>query len=298
MGLMSSVLVAEGEDKGANSYTPSWMVSKFFSANFGAANVPKEELVIDETVAKKDKKILVICTEKHLLKMANGTNFNTGHNISETLLPMLQLTRAGYEHEIATATGKPARFEDWSWAGPKANGYEATLRAYWDTMKGGFDAPITTAAALGKVTAGEYAAVFFPGGHGTMIEMHSPPDDGATGKILVHCHETQLTTITICHGPNSLRTAPKDTYAGYEIVAFPDSGDKQSPSFGYMPGQMTEFMTEELAKLHEGFKVLNKDANTDVHVHKELVSGAAPQAAHNLGLKAVEVLASKEDARI
>lgn len=288
MGVCSSQVFVEEE--GGRSYTPSKMVMGPGKGNMGC-KATKESLDPANFAAKNGKKILVIMTDKDQLIMANSKVFKTGHNVTETLVTMGVLANAGYEFEIATATGKAPKFEEWSWGG--CGPYEKELRAFKESIDAGLSSPITTADALTKALQGDYIAMFLPGGHGTMIEMHNPPDDGATGKILTHFHETETTTIVICHGPNSFRAAPKDTYKGYEIVGFPDKSDKSSPGIGYMPGQMTEFMTVELEKHHEGFKNFAKKPDPSTRVYKEVVSGCCPAAAYNLGKLAVKVLAEK-----
>jgi putative intracellular protease/amidase len=111
---------------------------------------------------------------------------------------------AGYEVEFATGTGFGMAFEEWSWEGPKHNGGEKELRELFDRLKPKWDMPLSTAAALVKLDT--YKAIFFPGGHGTMIEMHAPKDDDATKQILHAAHAKQLPTVTICHGPHVVPT--------------------------------------------------------------------------------------------
>eukprot|EP00164_Ancoracysta_twista_P005597 GFYU01007675.1.p1 GENE.GFYU01007675.1~~GFYU01007675.1.p1 ORF type:complete len:283 (+),score=72.19 GFYU01007675.1:101-949(+) len=270
------------------SYDPSCCIQVCLPKATGCDNFRSSEL--PDRSSNKGR-VLVIGSSESKLKLRNGKVMNTGHNVTETLVPILHLDAAGYEMDFATPSGKALALEDWSWLGPQKSGYEPLLRDLYARLEGSMNLPMSTADALQKLRKDGYAAVFFPGGHGTMIEMHNPPDNGATSSILGYLHENQIPTVTICHGPNVLRCAPNDQYRGYEITAFPDSGDKQSPSVGYMPGHMVEYLGEELAK--QGVTVVNTKADKSCHVHKELISGASPAAAFELGKLVVQELAKK-----
>ena len=127
-----------------------------------------------------------------------------------------------------------------------------------------------------------------------MIEMHDPKrDDGATSQILAHLHEKRIPTITLCHGPNVLRAAPKGTYDGYRVFGYPDAMDKQNAGPGYTPGMLKEWMAEELSKV--GVTVVNKKVTDQVCVHEEVISASGPAGASKLGKEAVKMLVAKRD---
>jgi len=286
MGIASSTKLKDG------SYNPSWMARTFFSGAFGPAFDAKALMAKKQDGGQSKGKVLVIGTDKRFLTMTNGKRMNTGHNISETFVPLMHLDVAGYTFEFATATGNALAFEEWSWLGPKKHGVETELRALYDLLQPSFSSPIKTSEALERVKGGEYTAIFLPGGHGTMIEMGSPPDDGATGAILDFAHEESIKTIVICHGPQSLLCAKPETYANYELVLFPDALDAgMNVKSGYMPGHMPMLQGAELKRRFEGLRILNTKADDTTHVYKELISGAGPLAAHTLGLQAVSELA-------
>lgn len=193
-----------------DSYAPSCFARTCFAPMFGAKTLPMPEMPETGTASGK---ILVVGTSKSKLACTNGKVFSTGHNISETLFPMFYLAHAGYTFDIATGDGKPFAFEEWSWAGPKANKNESELRGVLEANDAGFMKPLTTEAALANLKSGAYVAAFFPGGHGTMIEMHDPEHDkGSISQILAYLLEKAMPTITLCHGPNVLRAAPAGTY--------------------------------------------------------------------------------------
>ena len=127
-----------------------------------------------------------------------------------------------------------------------------------------------------------------------MIEMHDPDrDKGATSQILAYLHEKEMPTWVLCHGPNVLRAAPAGTYQGYTIYGFPDATDKQNVWVGYIPGMLTEWMGEELAKV--GVTLMNKSVNSQVHTDREVISACGPPGAAMLGVEAVKMLAMKRE---
>ena len=72
------------------------------------------------------------------------------------------------------------------------------------------------------------------------------------------------------------------------MVAFPDKFDKQSPSIGYLPGQLTWFQCEALEK--EGIEIINDKITGATHVDRKLISGDSPKACDDLGKITVEAL--------
>ena len=100
--------------------------------------------------------------------------------------------------------------------------------------------------------------------------------------------------LSICHGPAALLAASlngeKDAfvYRGYKIAAFPDSVDKMTPLFGYMPGHMPWYFGEKLQAL--GVEIINKKADGTCHQDRKLITGDSPAAANEFGKLAAEAL--------
>eukprot|EP00187_Rhodella_violacea_P008541 CAMPEP_0174889662 /NCGR_PEP_ID=MMETSP0167-20121228/4863_1 /TAXON_ID=38298 /ORGANISM="Rhodella maculata, Strain CCMP736" /LENGTH=285 /DNA_ID=CAMNT_0016127139 /DNA_START=167 /DNA_END=1024 /DNA_ORIENTATION=+ len=240
------------------------------------------------TFAKKytgDKKILVVCTEHRQLTMANGKKFSTGNHPVETILPLLHLTNAGFDFDVATPTGKPAIFEEW--ALPTKDPVVTSF--YTDVAKPKFDAPMSSLVALAADPSAldAYLCLFIPGGHGAVIGL---PEDPALGKILETFYRSDRFVTSICHGPAAFLAtqAEPHIFAGYRIACFPDAVDKQTPMIGYMPGPMPWLVQEGLEK--KGLVVVNKGADDTVERDRKVVTGASPKASNNLGKKVAEVL--------
>ena len=108
-------------------------------------------------------KVLMIAADERYLPMQNGTRFSTGNHPVETLLPMLHLHEAGFEIDVATLSGNPAKFE--MWAMPKD---DEAVAGIFQTYLPKLQQPLKLADVLAQVAAPDspYIGVFIPGGHG------------------------------------------------------------------------------------------------------------------------------------
>ncbi len=240
-----------------------------------------------------DLKVLMICTEEKAMTMANGKKFSTGNHPVEMLVPMLHLRNAGFEIEVATPTGAPVQIE--MWAMPKE---DAAVMGIYADFKHDFDNPraLTDFVEQSMNETSPYCAIYLPGGHGAMLGL---PDNVDVGKILNWGHRRGLHTLSLCHGPAALLAAnlpearagqPNEDYlySGYDIAAFPDAVDKQTPLIGYMPGHMPWKFGERLTEL--GVTIINKKANGTVHIDRKLITGDGPKAANAFGRLASDTL--------
>jgi putative intracellular protease/amidase len=76
-----------------------------------------------------------------------------------------------------------------------------------------------------------FDAVFFPGGHGPMVDLSSNPD---VRRVLHLFHPRGKTIAAVCHGPAALLSAgtgPEGTWLfdGYKIAAFTEEEEDQTP---------------------------------------------------------------------
>lgn len=236
-----------------------------------------------------NKKVLMIATDERYIQMQNGKFFSTGNHPVEMLLPMFHLDNAGFEIDIATLSGNPAKLE--MWAMPKQEQVVLdTFQKYADKLKN----PLKLADILENVIGenSPYAAVFIPGGHGVLAKI---PHSLEVKKVLKWAVEQDKFIITLCHGPASLLAAavgeqPENyIFKGYQICVFPDSLDKGANiDIGYMPGALPWLVGEKLEKL--GVEILNKGITGQCHRDRKLLTGDSPLASNNLGKLAAETL--------
>jgi molecular chaperone Hsp31 and glyoxalase 3 len=231
-------------------------------------------------------KILVIFTEQKNLEMKNGKLFSTGNHPIEALVPMLHLKNAGFDFEIVTPTGKPVVFEMWAFPEEDAN-----VKAIYNEYKSSFEHPKKLAEFITNsfANASSYAAVFVPGGHGAMIGI---PEDKNVAKVLNWADQSDLFTITLCHGPGALLSTTlnnqKFLYDGYKMAVFPDAVDEMTPMIGYLPGHMKNGVSERLKNL--GATIVNTESDKTVCVDRKLITGASPLASNELGKLAAKTL--------
>lgn len=254
------------------SYSPSWLTIKLFTSPV----TDYDNTVYPKTYNGK-LKVLIVCTEKANLTMANGKKFFTGNHPVETMVPMLHMQAAGFDFDVATYTGNPVVFEQWAMPNK-----DTTMLSLYEEYKPKFNKPLKIEDIPSSYEG--YAAIFIPGGHGAMIDL---PESKHLGRLLRAAHARSLPTFTLCHGPGTLLSAALGAedepfaYDGYKIMLFPDKVDKITPALGYLPGQMPWMVGEMLGK--KGVEVLNDDVTGATHSDRELITGDSPTASNAVG---------------
>ena len=232
------------------------------------------------------RKILVLGVDERYLETQNGKLFSTGNHPIETLVPMYHMHQAGFDFDIATVSGHSMKFE--FWAMPSKDEAITGLHAkYLDKFRNPLKLS-DVAAGLGPDT--NYVAIFIPGGHGPLIDLHSDESVAATLRWAI---DNDRHIVAICHGPAALlalgKNGPGDfPLAGYTITGFPDSSDREIPEVGYLPGQLPWFFGEKLQAL--GVTIANSEPDETTFKDRKLVTGASPKAANALGRLAAETL--------
>lgn len=244
---------------------------------------------VRNTVSGGPKKILAIMVDERYLPVEGGRLFSTGNHPVETLLPLMHLSEAGFDVEIATPSGRMAKFEHWAF--PEK---DDAVKAAFDELLPQIREPKNLADVVRNDlgTDSDYAAVFIPGGHGAMISLQ---DDENVGATLRWALEAQRHVITLCHGPAALLAAGKNglkPFDGYSIAVFPDSLDQgANVEIGYLPGKLTWALGEALRA--QGLTLVNDDMKGTVHADRLLLTGDSPLAANALGKLAVEHLTGR-----
>ena len=118
------------------------------------------------------------------------------------------------------------------------------------------------------------------------------PEDKNVSKVLNWAHQSDLFTITLCHGPGALLSTTlnnqKFLYDGYKMAVFPDAVDEMTPMIGYLPGHMKNGVSERLKNL--GATIVNTESDNTVCVDRKLITGASPLASNELGKLAAKTL--------
>ncbi|WP_149359521.1 glyoxalase III HchA [Lolliginicoccus suaedae] len=266
-----------------NAFFPS----PYSLSQYTAPKTNFDGLATDEKYTGDRWKILVIATEERYMLMENGTFFSTGNHPVETLLPLHHMAEAGYGIDVATVGGAPGKFE-W-WAFPKE---DEAIKSAWQATSEAFKAPKRLGDLLSE-GLDDYAAIFIPGGHGAM---NGIPFSKDVQQVLDFFLETDRLIITLCHGPAVFRAGgldrEKNPFAGYKIVAFPDSLDfGANIEIGYLPGLMPWKLGATLEA--EGIEVVNDDMSGATTRDRNVLTGDSPLAANQLGKESVAALLEK-----
>ncbi|MER7394953.1 glyoxalase III HchA [Streptomyces sp. NPDC000151] len=232
-------------------------------------------------------KVLMIAAEERYVLLENGKMFSTGNHPVEMLLPLHHMMEAGFDVDVATLEGYPAKLE--LWAMPHED--EAVMATY-EALKPKLKQPKklseVVANDLGKDS--DYIAVFIPGGHAAVVGL---PASGAVSQTLDWALSNDKFIITLCHGPAALLAASlgknESPFKGYSVCVFPDALDEgPNLDIGYLPGRLPWLVADLLSK--QGLNVINDDMTGKTHRDRKLLTGDSPLASHKLGLLAADTL--------
>ncbi|MGW0811705.1 glyoxalase III HchA [Streptomyces viridiviolaceus] len=232
-------------------------------------------------------KVLMIAAAERYVLVENGKMFSTGNHPVEMLLPAHHLMEAGFDIDVATVGGYPAKLE--LWALPQEDeAVLATYEALKPKLKQPKDLSDVVANDLGE--GSPYIAVFIPGGHGAVVGL--PTSEAVTGTLDWALANDKF-VITLCHGPASLLAAAsgkeESPFKGYSVCVFPDSLDEgPNLEIGYLPGRLPWLVAGLLKE--QGLNVLNDDVTGKTHQDRKLLTGDSPLASNSLGLLAADVL--------
>ncbi|GAA4870359.1 type 1 glutamine amidotransferase domain-containing protein [Kitasatospora terrestris] len=163
-------------------------------------------------------KILFVMTGADHWTLADGTEHPSGYWAEEAVTPYEAFTAAGHQVVVATPGGVVPTVDRGSLS-PEANGgpegaarIERALAAMPELRQ-----PI----GLDEVKLDEYAAVFYPGGHGPMEDLSADPD---SGRLLVDALASGRPLGVVCHGSAALLAAVTadgtNAFAGYRATSF------------------------------------------------------------------------------
>lgn len=171
-------------------------------------------------------KILFVVTGVDRWTLADGTGHPTGFWAEELVAPYRAFSQAGYEIVVATPGGVIPTVD------------QGSLSA---DVNGGQDGADALVAELEAITAlknpikieeadpADYAAVFYPGGHGPMEDLAVNAD---SGRLLTAALDSGKPLGVVCHGPAALLAAERadgtSAFAGYRLTGFTNAEETQA----------------------------------------------------------------------
>lgn len=171
-------------------------------------------------------KILFVMTGADHWTLADGSRHPTGFWAEEAVAPYEAFRAAGHEVVVATPGGVVPPVDKGSLAAESNGGQEGA-----DRVAAGLEkmTELRRPVRLEDVDLADYAAVFYPGGHGPMEDLAV---DATSGRILATALESGTPLGVVCHGPAALLAAVKEdgtnVFAGRRITAFTNDEETQA----------------------------------------------------------------------
>jgi len=220
------------------------------------------------------KKILMVVTSSERII---STNQLTGVWLEEFALPYLQFQTNGYEVTVASPKGGKTPID------PRSEPPEERAQE-WAQAR----AALNNTLNLDTVKAADYAAIFMPGGHGTMFDL---PGNPSLQQLLRDFAEQDKILAAVCHGPAGLVGATlsdgRPIVAGKTITAFTDSEERAAGMDKDMPFLLETSLTELGANF-----VRQPDWTSHVERDGKLITGQNPQSSARVAQAVIEALAS------
>ncbi|MEU3788633.1 type 1 glutamine amidotransferase domain-containing protein [Streptomyces fructofermentans] len=228
-------------------------------------------------------KILFVVTGADFWTLADGTKHPTGFWAEEAAAPYEAFRAAGHEVVVATPGGVVPTVDRGSLAAEVNGGQEgadkvaATLDSFTELQH-----PVR----LEDVDLDEYAAVFYPGGHGPMEDLAVSPE---SGRLLTLALESGKPLGVVCHGPAALLAATKDdgtnAFAGYRLTGFTNTEETQAGLAGKAKWLLQDRLVEIGGDFQEG-----EPWAPYVVVDRNLVTGQNPASSAPLAAELLKKL--------
>ena len=219
-------------------------------------------------------KILMVLTSHDKL---GDTGKKTGFWLEEFAAPYYVFKDAGAEMVLASPRGGQPPID------PKSNDADAqtdaTRRFKTDSAT---QSVLATTLRLRDITAGDFDAVFYPGGHGPLWDL---TDDAASIALIEAMLAAGKPVAAVCHAPGVLRDvktpAGESVVKGKAVTGFTNSEEKAAGLTDVVP-----FLVEDMLKKNGGNYSKAADFLPYVVTDRLLITGQNPAssapAAHTL----------------
>lgn len=218
--------------------------------------------------------VLFVVTAARTWTLSDGTEHPTGYWAEELLTPYRLLTAAGHDVAFATPGG----------VAPVA---DAVSLADGDAEAIAEIAGLAAPLVLADVDPAEYAAVYYPGGHGPMQDLAVDADSAALIAATI-AGGRPLTAV--CHGLAALlpaRTAAGEpVVAGRRITGFSDEEERIGGLADRAP-----FLLETSLRSHGADIVVTDPWSDHTVVDGLLITGQNPQSSASAARALVAALA-------
>ncbi|MBN9738070.1 type 1 glutamine amidotransferase domain-containing protein [Pseudonocardia alni] len=195
-------------------------------------------------------KILFVMTGATYWTLNDGTRHPTGYWAEEFVAPYSAFRDAGHEIVVATP-GAIAPTVDAVSLTPDMAGGEDAAKEQAAVIDGAEE--LRRTIDLGEVQLSDYAAVYYPGGHGPLEDLAFDRD---SGKLLIDALGSGKPLGIVCHAPAALRATVADDgttpFAGYRVSAFSNEEERQVGLAEKAPWLVQDEVVSLGAKYDEG----------------------------------------------
>ena len=220
------------------------------------------------------KKVLFVLTSHDTIP---ASTLKTGFWLSELTHPYYEVLKAGLEADIVSIKGGVAPIEQRSTKNEDPDNKKFLSER---------SSLIQNTKPLREISAIDYGAVFFVGGHGGMWDFaHSSDIDRLSREI----YEAGGIVASVCHGPAALvnikLSSGKYLVAGKRVAAFTNEEEKAVNMVRKVP-----FLLEDELKARGA--IFSKAALFQKHVQvdQRLITGQNPASAREVGFEMAKLL--------
>lgn len=214
-----------------------------------------------------------------------NTDSKTGLWLGEFTDPYYEFLDEGFEITIASPKGGKPPIDPRS---KLTENISPSNRRFDDDEKAKMNLDFTK--KLSEINAEDFDAVFFPGGHGPMIDL---AEDETTANLVVDFHKQQKPIAAICHGPAALlKAALKEPslLKDREVTAFTNAEEKLVGLRENIPFSLED----RLKDLGGKFNSSTVPFTSKVKVSGKLVTGQNPASAEKAAKELINLLAQRE----
>ncbi len=223
-------------------------------------------------------KVLFVVTSHDEL---GNTGHKTGFWVEEFAAPYYAFKDAGFEIDVATPKGGAAPIDPNSEV-PDAQ-TAATERYFKDEE---VQKIIANTRKLDQVKAGDYAAVFYPGGHGPLWDL---ANDVHSQQIILDFYDADKPVGAVCHAPGVFKNVKFDNgdafVKGKNVTGFSNTEEAAVNLTDVVP-----FLVE--SELKSQGANYSKTSDWGVHVVEDglLITGQNPASSEGVAEKMIALL--------
>ena len=228
-------------------------------------------------------KILFVVSAARHWTLADGSQHPTGFWAEELVAPFRAFTGAGHEVVVATPGGAEPVVDQASLAADANGGQEQAdkIKAELEEIE-----QLRSPLRLEDVDLGDYAAVFYPGGHGPMEDLAV---DATSAGLLTDALASGKPLGVVCHAPAALLATEQaeggSPFAGYRLTGFTNAEEEQAG----LADKATWLLQDRLKALGADFREGEPWA-PHIEVDRNLYTGQNPASSEPLAEKMLETL--------